>query len=224
MKFSLFLLFIFLFFSGCSTIQKPLDLTYGNDIPSYYIPENATPVYAKDFQGLSNLSKTRQFYKDLDLYSSKYENSMFKNIDNLNFIINSYFAYSTDEKLYKQIDHWASANEMIERGFKGDCEDLTFAKIYFASALNIPTENIFIGFTLDYQHIFPIFFDGKDYFVSETDGPLVRFEYFYTKYQDLKVYSYDEMFESNDIIFQKQIKEKSISKMLGYVNIAGDFL
>lgn len=202
-------IFLTLFLFGTTATTKTSELIITEEIPVEYFYNNSKPILKKKIFK-NNFQKSFQFYQQFNQISNK-NTTLFNKIDNLNFLFNSYFLYASDIDVYGKDDYFASFNEMIERGFKGDCEDFSLAKILLAKEFKIPKENVFLGITIEHHHMFPIFFDGKDYIVSESSGKLIKLGYYINKYPDLKIYSYSEIFNSDDeILSSKKAKLKSI--------------
>lgn len=218
MKYYLSFIFIILFSSGCALKV--------NEVPNQPRPQLLPPVVIKPEpviniekmkeKSKNNIKKTIVFFKNLDENSTNCSNkSKFQKISNLNDFFNNNFEYKTDPLNYNKEDYWASFYEMIQSGFCGDCEDFTFGKIQLAEEFGIPKEDIFVGFTESGKHIFPIFFDGTNYVISDTKGKIRTFMSYVEKYDDLKVYSYADIWKTKDNIFSLRRGNNVILKVTG---------
>lgn len=212
------LLSLLFFISGCSVSNVSLSNNFINDRNNDF---NMSLIDKKieysEFTNKSNILKTIIFFENLNnnLFDIK-NKTKFEKISTLNNFFNSEFSYIKDSDNYGLKDYWASIYEMIQSGFKGDCEDFTFGKIQLAEMYLIDKKDILIGFTKDGKHIFPIFFDGSNYVVSDTNGRLKTLESYVQIYPDLKVYSYSEIFTTKDLIFNSKGRSKILVKVTGF--------
>lgn len=206
-----------IFLGGCSTNTLYIDDKFiddrKNDFDISIIDYNNEYLNIKN---KGNLQKTISFFENLKINILNSKNkTKFERLSDLNNFFNNEFKYKLDADNYGMNDYWASIYEMIQAGFNGDCEDFTFAKIQLAELYSINRDDIFIGFTKSGKHIFPVFFDGTNYVVSDTNGKLKTLESYSNKYSDLKVYSYSEIWTTKDFIFRSGNKDKILVKMVG---------
>lgn len=164
----------------------------------------------------NNIEKSISFFKEIDSKSKELkEKEDLEKITELNETFNRYFKYQKDKELYDINEYWASFYEMMQHNFQGDCEDFTFGKIQLAELFGIKKENIYVGYTNEGRHIFPIFFDGNEYHISDTNGKLRSLESYSKKYKDLKVYSFEDIWITKDVIFSKKRGTKTLIKITG---------
>jgi hypothetical protein len=200
----IFLISASLLFFGCAELK---------------IPEKIKPVdthVSNDLNTTNNLKKSIQFFKQLEIEEQiARTKSKKENIKELNDFFNKNFNYQKDNITYEMDDYWASFYEMIQSGYVGDCEDFTFGKIQLSELFGIEKKDIFIGFTLKGRHIFPIFSDSENFFIADTNGSLRKLDDYLKKYPDLKIYSYADIWKTNDIVFSKRRGGNVLYKMTG---------
>lgn len=137
----------------------------------------------------------------------------------LDKFFNTHFKYKTDKENYGKADYWASLIEMVDKGQTGDCEDFTFGKISLAKYFNIKDSEILIGYTKEGEHLFPVFHDRKlnDYFVSESSGRLRELDDVVAKYPDVKFFSLEDIFKTDEPIFADWRKDGALNKVAAQV-------
>jgi predicted transglutaminase-like cysteine proteinase len=75
----------------------------------------------------------------------KYANATTENkIRAVNTFFNRYVRYTTDQKQHKKEDYWQSLEETLASK-KGDCDDFALAKFFTLRMLDIPEENLRLG-------------------------------------------------------------------------------
>lgn len=206
---NLYYLFILAALSGCS--GKVVDLKEKQLLVELDYKKKLSDI--KLSYTSVNIKNLREFYFDMDEDIKNHSGSLKERIESLNLFINGKFVYETDKVLYGQEDHWATVIEMIGVGFRGDCEDFTFLKIALSKNYGISKENVFLGYTATGGHVFPIFFDGKNYLVDEMNRSFNLIEYA-EKYSDLVVFSLSEIQNSDHILFSTRRAE--VKKVLSY--------
>lgn len=202
------------YLTGCATVDQQQDLNISSK-PKISLGKientfsESTIQKGRDLVHKAKITGEKVFYKNDEI-----------RILALDKFFNNNFKYETDKNNYGKEDYWASLIEMVDKNQTGDCEDFTFGKITLAQYFNISDDNILIGYTKIGEHLFPVFHDTKKnkYIVSENSGRIRTLEETVKRYPDVKFFSLDEIFKTDEILFVNWKNEGSLNKVTSKVS------